>query len=164
MIKGLATGLLVGIVLALSGVALAGELFSDVSVGDTHEPGITWAYENGLIAGFADGTFRPGDPVTRGQLATILERQRAARHSTVLLTPICGETTMLVTTVPIGGTGAADVEYSVDGGDRILIPGGIPEEEGAVAFDPGTPGMISLFIDSQAWAHAPTAETCTPPS
>ncbi len=163
MIKGMAVGLVAGIVLALGGVAVASDLFSDVSAGDTHAPGITWAAENGLIAGFPDGTFRAGDPVTRGQLATILERQRAARHSTVLLTPICGETTMLVTTVPIGDTGAASVEYSVDGGDRVPIPGGIPEE-GLVTFDPGVSGLVSLFIDSQAWAHAPTAETCTPPS
>lgn len=49
--------------------------FSDVDPDDTHAEGIRWAADRGLIEGFSDGTFRPGDPVTRGQLATILHRQ-----------------------------------------------------------------------------------------
>ena len=49
--------------------------FSDVPDGSTHAEGIVWAAGRGLIEGYDDGTFRPGEPVTRGQLATILHRQ-----------------------------------------------------------------------------------------
>ncbi|CAN5614116.1 hypothetical protein BH23PAT1_BH23PAT1_3370 [soil metagenome] len=33
-----------------------------------------WAQEEGIMTGYADGTFGPNDPVTRGQTATILRR------------------------------------------------------------------------------------------
>ena len=39
-----------------------------------HQPGIDWAKETGLMVGYTDGTFRPDQPVTRGELATILHR------------------------------------------------------------------------------------------
>lgn len=48
--------------------------FTDI-VGTTHEEAIMWASENGLIGGHKDGTFRPNEPLTRGQLASILYRQ-----------------------------------------------------------------------------------------
>ena len=35
---------------------------------------MVWAIEKGLITGYGDGTYRPNDPVTRAQLATILYR------------------------------------------------------------------------------------------
>ena len=47
--------------------------FMDVG-GTTHEPGITAVADAGFVGGFADGTFRPGEPVSRGQLATIVAR------------------------------------------------------------------------------------------
>jgi hypothetical protein len=47
--------------------------FSDIS-GHTHQEGITRAAAAGLLGGYPDGTFRPDQPVTRGQLATILAR------------------------------------------------------------------------------------------
>ena len=31
-----------------------------------------WASENGIVSGFGDGKFRPGDPVKREQMAAIL--------------------------------------------------------------------------------------------
>jgi len=51
------------------------QLFTDVPDGSTHAEGIRWAAGLGLIEGYDDGTFRPGEAVTRGQLATILYRQ-----------------------------------------------------------------------------------------
>lgn len=50
-------------------------LFPDVPDGSTHAGSIRWAADQGLIEGYEDGTFRPGEPVTRGQLATVLHRQ-----------------------------------------------------------------------------------------
>lgn len=163
MARGIVIGLVLGVMLTLGGVAVADGIFSDVGPDNTHAAGIQWAFENGLIEGFDDGTFRPGQAVTRGQLASILERQRATRHPTYLLTPQCGERTMRATVTPIMGTDPATVEFSVDGGDRITLPGGIPED-GLRDFDPGASGLVSLFVDSLAVAHAPTGEACTPPA
>ena len=48
--------------------------FGDVSAGDVHAPGIAAVAAAGLTTGYADGTFRPGQDVTRGQMATFLFR------------------------------------------------------------------------------------------
>jgi hypothetical protein len=47
--------------------------FTDVD-GGVHAAAIAAAAEKGLVTGFADGTFRPGSALTRGQIATILDR------------------------------------------------------------------------------------------
>lgn len=44
---------------------------SDVA-GTTHAGGINAVVAAGVAEGFADGTFRPNDPVSRGQMATLL--------------------------------------------------------------------------------------------
>jgi nitrogen fixation protein len=46
--------------------------FSDVPTTHTFYQYIETAYSRGIIAGYADGTFRPGNNVTRGQLAKII--------------------------------------------------------------------------------------------
>ena len=43
-------------------------------VGTTHEAGILAVAQAGITTGFADGTFRPNDEVTRGQMAAFLAR------------------------------------------------------------------------------------------
>lgn len=42
--------------------------FPDVPAGAFYEPALDWARDQGLVDGFADGTFRPRLPVTRAQL------------------------------------------------------------------------------------------------
>ena len=46
---------------------------SDVA-GTTHADSILAVIQAGIAAGFPDGTYRPGQPVTRGQMATFLTR------------------------------------------------------------------------------------------
>ena len=38
---------------------------------------LEWLTDAGLVGGYQDGTYRPSDPLTRGQYATILCRQYA---------------------------------------------------------------------------------------
>ena len=42
--------------------------------GSAHERAIVWALEEGIATGYGDATFRPRNPVTRGQMATFLVR------------------------------------------------------------------------------------------
>jgi hypothetical protein len=53
-------------------VAGSGQRFSDVPANDQNARYIETAYAHGLISGYADGTFRPANSVTRGQLAKIV--------------------------------------------------------------------------------------------
>lgn len=143
--------------------AFATHLFSDVADDSVHAEGIEWAALRGIVQGRTDGTFGPDDPVTRGQLATMLQRNdEGTRPVNYLMSPVCGETTMNVADLGGRGSGAATVEYSVDGGDRVKIEG-IPDE-GFLTFDPGVSGLITLYVDSLAWSTMPTSESCTQPS
>lgn len=46
--------------------------FTDVPPGDTFYCYVETAYAHGIVSGYADGTFRPGNNVTRGQLCKIV--------------------------------------------------------------------------------------------
>jgi len=53
-----------------------GPHFSDVPADSTFYPYIETAFQHGVISGYADGTFRPGAQVTRGQLSKIIVSAR----------------------------------------------------------------------------------------
>jgi S-layer homology domain len=46
--------------------------FDDVPDNAWYADAVGWAVQEGLVTGFRDGTFRPMEPVTRGQLAAML--------------------------------------------------------------------------------------------
>ena len=48
--------------------------FTDVSSGKWYSEAIAWTAQSGVYTGYADGSFRPNDPITREQLAAILYR------------------------------------------------------------------------------------------
>ena len=48
--------------------------FTDVSEGDYYAQAVRWAVSAGIAAGYGDGRFGPGDPITREQLAVMLWR------------------------------------------------------------------------------------------
>lgn len=52
--------------------------FTDVE-GTTHEEAILWAVRNGVASGFPDGTYRPNEPVTRGQVAAMIRNYDSGR-------------------------------------------------------------------------------------
>ncbi len=48
--------------------------FSDVPADHPYYDSIEWAVENGITTGYPDGTYRPDDTVTRGEMAVFLKR------------------------------------------------------------------------------------------
>lgn len=48
--------------------------FSDVAPGAYYAAAVSWASSNGIVNGYGDGTFRPGNLITREQLAAFLYR------------------------------------------------------------------------------------------
>ena len=57
-----------------SPAASGGTDFSDVAETAYYASAVRWAAANGVVTGYADGTFRPNDPITRQQMAAILWR------------------------------------------------------------------------------------------
>jgi len=51
-----------------------GSAFTDVPSGQWYSEAIAWASETGVVSGYGDGLFGPGDNVTREQLAAMLYR------------------------------------------------------------------------------------------
>jgi hypothetical protein len=147
-----------GVLVTLGAGAIAGhETFTDVPEGHTHEDGIHWVANRGVM-GHPDGTYRPGDPVTRGQMASML---RATAGVQFILIPDCGSREFGVRELKGQGSGGATVEYSVDGGDRFMVDA-VPAE-GDMVFEAHASGVVTLFVDGVAHATAHTSDDCTPP-
>lgn len=69
-------GMIVTILHRLEGTpdAGAGTAFTDVAGGAYYAQSVAWASANGIVNGFEDGSFRPGDAITREQMAAIFMR------------------------------------------------------------------------------------------
>ena len=69
-------GMLVTILYRLEGepTVSGSAAFSDVSRNAYYAKAVNWAASEGIVKGFPDGTFRPNEPVTREQMATIFFR------------------------------------------------------------------------------------------
>lgn len=48
--------------------------FTDVPAGQWYSNAVSWASANEIVGGYGNGKFGPGDPITREQMATILNR------------------------------------------------------------------------------------------
>ena len=56
--------------------------FPDVAEGKYYTKAVAWAVENGITAGYKDGTFGPDDTCTRGQIVTFLWRAAGKNEPT----------------------------------------------------------------------------------
>lgn len=64
---------------------VVGTGFTDVAAGSYCENAVKWAAAIGITKGYEDGTFKPGDPITREQMATFLFRYASTRNLTTAL-------------------------------------------------------------------------------
>ncbi|MCI8920284.1 MAG: polysaccharide deacetylase family protein [Acutalibacter sp.] len=48
--------------------------FTDVAEGEYYTEAVAWAYENGIVTGYGDGTFQPDRKVSRQELAAVFIR------------------------------------------------------------------------------------------
>lgn len=58
----------------LDGYDYTSDRLSDISEGKYYTAAVNWAVEKGIIAGYQNGKFGVGDPITREQVCTILYR------------------------------------------------------------------------------------------
>lgn len=68
-------GMIVTVLHRMEGTpAATGTAFTDVPAGQWYSDAVSWASANGIVGGYGNGLFGPGDPITREQMATILNR------------------------------------------------------------------------------------------
>ncbi len=48
--------------------------YPDIAADDVHATAIAWAASEQIVGGYADGRFGPGNPLTRGQMVSLLHR------------------------------------------------------------------------------------------
>ena len=58
--------------------------YYDVASGHWSEAAIVWGNTKGLISGFPDGSFKPNEPVTREQVATIMKKYAEYKYQYTL--------------------------------------------------------------------------------
>lgn len=63
-----------GIAVGIGGGAAYAASFSDVPVSHPFYDEIEWMADTGITQGYPDGTFRPNDAVTRGQMSAFMQR------------------------------------------------------------------------------------------
>lgn len=119
--------------------------------GSVHEPWIDALAAMGVIGGRADGTFLPGGPVTRGQMATFLAR--AVPHATGQALP---------RTTDFFADDSGDVhEASINGLAESRIAGGTADGRYRSA-DPVRRDQMASFL-ARALSAAVEAGTTAPP-
>ena len=74
--SGLTRGMIVTVLYRMEGEPEVpeGSIFTDVPAGEWYSDGVVWAASKGIVNGYGDGKYGPTDPVTREQLAAILNR------------------------------------------------------------------------------------------
>lgn len=73
-LKKFIVGSITAVLVASSGAPMASASFNDVSVNNPHAAYIYRAVEMGLINGYEDGSFKPYQNITRGQVVKIIAR------------------------------------------------------------------------------------------
>jgi hypothetical protein len=105
--------------------------FTDVKRGDWYAGAVRTAHEYGLMQGYADGTFRPAERITREQAMVIIARAMAITGLTAEGSPADAETTLASFTDAAGVSGwaksgvAAGIQAGIVSGraDGRIAPG-----------------------------------------
>ena len=129
--RRLAAGLL-GLALLVPGVALASHQFSDVPDSYLFHNSVDWAFDYGIATGYSNGTYRPNDPVTRGQMTAFLRR-------------LSGEFEVVHTQVDPGSSTTFQEGATCPGDKRPIAGGGHTTEVNLFMTD-SSPGGSSWFV------------------
>lgn len=115
--------------LALAAPAAASHLFGDVSTADVHHDAISELAASGVTAGCTDDRFCPGQPVTRGQMATFLRRggsRISSDHSVTTLAVANGAASGVPVTVEVqlAGVSGGTAHLALQGNVTVTASGG----------------------------------------
>jgi len=96
-------------------------MFKDVPVDAWYSEALRWCVENGIMYGFPDGTFKPDEPVTRAQIATLLYLKAKRDGDFSDVAPTVRQSVVTITTPAGLGSGAyVDQQAFFDDAGYIL--------------------------------------------
>ena len=138
-----AVGALVG-----ATTALATHSFSDVPPTNPFHDDIAWLAENGIADGYADGTFHPGDPLSRQAAAAMLRRVAGADPAVP----------------PVATAGSLDVQR-FSGTNATITATSYQSAQTVVPMDLGAPGTYLLLVTAElSTTHNEASLSCSPKS
>ena len=112
--------------------------FNDVVATDWFVNPVVWAADNGVVSGYDDGSFRPTNPVTREELATMLRSYAQYRNKD---TSASGDLSAFIDQSTVSGWAAESVSWAVGhgiingrSGNRIAPKGTATRAEAATMF------------------------------
>lgn len=112
--------------------------FKDVAATDWFVNPVVWAADNGVVSGYDDGSFRPTNPVTREELATMLRSYALYRNKD---TSASGDLSAFTDQSAVSGWAAESVSWAVGhgiingrSGNRIAPKGTATRAEAATMF------------------------------
>ncbi len=121
-----------------------GNTFGDVASGEWYTDAIGWAVKVGVVTGYPDDTFKPGDSITREQLATML-----ARFAKLVGLDVSADSSDLA-----GYKDVSDVDSWATDGMAWCVKNGVINGVSADSLSPDTSAtraqtatMLSRFID-----------------
>ncbi|MDO4175501.1 MAG: S-layer homology domain-containing protein, partial [Eubacteriales bacterium] len=99
------------------------QIFTDVPAGKWYTDAVNWAYKAGVVAGMGDGTFAPGEDVTRQQLAQMLYAEQKSPEVTGTLDfPDADDVSGWAVNAVLWVTQQGIVSGSDVGGVKYLLP------------------------------------------
>ena len=112
--------------------------FNDVVATDWFVNPVVWAADNGVVSGYDDGSFRPTNPVTREELATMLRSYAQYRNKD---TSASVDLSAFIDQSTVSGWAAESVSWAVGhgiingrSGNRIAPKGTATRAEAATMF------------------------------
>ncbi|MEO6351071.1 MAG: S-layer homology domain-containing protein [Candidatus Limnocylindrales bacterium] len=144
----------VGLALALllPGIALASHRFSDVPDSNPFHNDIDWVAQYGITTGFGDGTYRPGQAVTRQAMAAFMHRL-SNQFEVVQQSAYPGESSTFYGYAPCPGDKRAIAGGSITTSTNLFITDSYPsgstwtvrwESDNNTLVDPGSITVYAL--------------------
>ncbi len=127
------------------------QAFADVAADHPHWAEITWMVQQGLVTGYPDNTFRPGDAVTRQALAVFLYRAAGSPAFTVPAAPSFAD-------VEAGGLSRLEIEWATSVG-ALSGSNGAAEDSVAPTFSPDMLANRATLLELVAKYSPATART-----
>ena len=151
--RRVAAGLTALILLAVPAIALANHQYNDVPANHPFHSEISAVTRAGIAAGFQDGGFHPGDPVTRQAMGAFLQRGLGRVGLSAGSPPSNAAVTVAANSSTSDTTLVRDVTITVPGASNGFTPKQLVHLRGDVQFDTSMHGAKGCPCEFEVWIY-----------